>query len=625
MSYDVYSDIEKEVQLYEFGPLIDKSVYFPIATGTLISNAKNSDLITNTYQFNEIEFIKQDFSYFVDKLVNPFLVGFSASLWNDRYNLDLAKEIKNKFPNVIIVFGGYNIEINNITYLEKYDFIDVLFFGSAEKSFSMFLESLTFVPAGSSSKIKEDFLSGVPNIAYRDKDNKILKTDLLWETVSDLLDEQTSPYLDGTFDNIIKSSEYKDWKFQMIFETNRGCPYKCTFCAWGVGFLSKKVKNFSLERVEDIIKWASENKIEFMCNADANFGIFERDVEISKLLVKYKKLNGYPEKCVFTWAKNATDRLEKIARILYESDSIKNVVLALQTTTEGVLENIRRDNIGFKHYFDLYKKIKDIGVAVSTDIIVGLPGETYNSFKINIDTLINEAYDINMRIYQCAIFTNTEMFDKSYIDKFEIKTKKNKLSVAHVHDSDEFEETVDIIVEHDTMTVSDYKKMVVFGYVTQALHTSKLAVHVMYHLHTEYDINYGDFLEFFSDKKFNTNKNEFISNQIDKLISSVNSTVDDGNENCEVHTNYESMLWNRYELWYIDVILGNKEKFYNELLAVTVEFLKSNKINFNKKILLETFKYQQSVIPDYKNKDEHEFNNMEDFIRWNVLYNMQTT
>ena len=84
-------------------------------------------------------------------------------------------------------------------------------------------------------------------------------------------------------------------------------------------------------------------------------------------------------------------------------------------------------------------------------------------------------------------------------------------------------------------------------------------------------------------------------------------------------------MWNRYELWYIDVILGNKEKFYNELLAVTVEFLKSNKINFNKKILLETFKYQQSVIPDYKNKDEHKFNNMEDFIRWNVLYNMQTT
>ena len=42
-----------------------------------------------------------------------------------------------------------------------------------------------------------------------------------------------SPYLTGIFDKLIESHPKNEWL--ILWETNRGCPFKCTFCDWGSG------------------------------------------------------------------------------------------------------------------------------------------------------------------------------------------------------------------------------------------------------------------------------------------------------------------------------------------------------------------------------------------------------
>src|SRR5262249_9666072 len=79
------------------------------------------------------------------------------------------------------------------------------------------------------------------------------------------LDTIPSPYLSGFFDRIGRH----DWKF-VVQETNRGCPYGCTFCDWGSATL-QKIYQFSLERVQDEIRWFAKNHIGDIVNADANF------------------------------------------------------------------------------------------------------------------------------------------------------------------------------------------------------------------------------------------------------------------------------------------------------------------------------------------------------------------
>jgi radical SAM superfamily enzyme YgiQ (UPF0313 family) len=60
------------------------------------------------------------------------------------------------------------------------------------------------------------------------------------------LDQLTSPYLTGMFDHLIQ--QHPDVTWNATLETNRGCPYQCTFCDWG-SLTYNKVKQFDLDRV----------------------------------------------------------------------------------------------------------------------------------------------------------------------------------------------------------------------------------------------------------------------------------------------------------------------------------------------------------------------------------------
>src|SRR5439155_22402978 len=77
-----------------------------------------------------------------------------------------------------------------------------------------------------------------------------------------------------------------------IIETNRGCPYSCTFCDWGSNIASK-IRKFSIERVFAELEWCAQHQIAGVMCADANFGVFERDVEIAQKVADLKRQYGF--------------------------------------------------------------------------------------------------------------------------------------------------------------------------------------------------------------------------------------------------------------------------------------------------------------------------------------------
>ena len=79
-----------------------------------------------------------------------------------------------------------------------------------------------------------------------------------------------------------------------MLETNRGCPYGCTFCDWGSATLSR-IRKFDLERVNAELEWFAQNEYPASFIADANFGIIERDVEIAEKIAELKSKYGYPK------------------------------------------------------------------------------------------------------------------------------------------------------------------------------------------------------------------------------------------------------------------------------------------------------------------------------------------
>ena len=53
------------------------------------------------------------------------------------------------------------------------------------------------------------------------------------------LDVIPSPYLTGFFEKIM--NDYPDVKFHATWESNRGCPFKCSFCDWGELKVGKQI------------------------------------------------------------------------------------------------------------------------------------------------------------------------------------------------------------------------------------------------------------------------------------------------------------------------------------------------------------------------------------------------
>ncbi len=338
----------------------------------------------------------------------PTVFLCSCYVWNQSRNIDFAKKVKQILPDSLIVFGGPNIpkdEKKCRKLMQQYHCIDVAARGEGEETLADLLECLAHQHSKSVDK-KIRFLdySDVKGITFKLKDLSLVRT-----PDRDRLKDFSglpSPYLTG---------EYDHWEVKpniAILETNRGCPFGCTFCDWG-GSTASKIHQFDLERVFAEIDYLGEHKIPAVVIADANMGAFGRDVEIIERLVEVKKRTGYPiDVCVF-FAKNVTSRVEKIARLLASAGILSEAVASLQTTDPTTLERIKRSNIKESTYVRMIEVFDELKVYPTTDILIGMPGQTYQAFKTDLQFCFDRK--IGLRVFRVTILPNSPMADEAYM------------------------------------------------------------------------------------------------------------------------------------------------------------------------------------------------------------------
>lgn len=207
------------------------------------------------------------------------------------------------------------------------------------------------------------------------------------------------------------------------------------------------------------MKWLSSNKIAFVYGADANWGqLPERDLELTRELVRLKKETGFPHTYFVNSAKNATERIYDIAKLLQEAGLAKGATLSMQSWDKNTLTQIKRSNIRLKTYTDLQAKFKSTGTPTYSELIVGLPGETFDSFCAGIDQSIEAGCHDGLAIYPCRVLPGTEMAKPAYRAKHGIVTNMTAILANHADLTTkdvgpvEYEET---IVATKTMPAED--------------------------------------------------------------------------------------------------------------------------------------------------------------------------
>lgn len=475
--------LKRKLYFLQVNYIYGKSAHIPYTAGQISAYAFADKDVAENYSLERIFFLREPIDSLLEKIDDPSVVAFSTYLWNSNYNKEAARRIKEKYPDCVIVFGGHHVAPGG-GLLEECPQIDYLLHGEGEVTFRRLLRAL----------IGLDRAEDIPGISVR-TENGILTTP---EAVACECDFP-SPYLEGYFDRILV--ENPDLVFMALIETSRGCPNSCAYCDWSS--MKSKIRKFPIERVYGEIEWMGKNRIFGLGSADSNFGMFSRDGEIADKIIETKKATGYPVKFQTSYEKNSSKKVFDIGLKLEKNGLSKGVTLSFQSMDKTTLRNIGRENISTEFFSELMNLYNEAGIATYTELILGLPGETVQSFVDSLDSLLNLGQHNSIYIHNCEWLPCSIMGQKDYIERYKIQKSLIPLNQPHrsASDIDEIPEYSSIVTSTYSMTNKDWKLMNIISAVVQACHHMGLMQFFALYLYNEglssYKNFYCSFVDYF--------------------------------------------------------------------------------------------------------------------------------
>ena len=171
----------------------------------------------------------------VEALKDADLVGFSTYVWNGRISLEIARRLKALKPGIVIVFGGPHVPDQPEAFLRANPQIDLAVHNEGERTFLKLLEAWpdrdAWAALAGVSMVKADgYVRAQPQHRPRARPRR------------DPVAVPRGRVRRRSWPPIPNESWIGLW------ETNRGCPFRCTFCDWGSA-TAAKVTKFGEERL----------------------------------------------------------------------------------------------------------------------------------------------------------------------------------------------------------------------------------------------------------------------------------------------------------------------------------------------------------------------------------------
>ena len=414
--------MKKKIKIYlcdlTYDTVLLVSDTIPINIGFIASYIKkylNNETEITLYKYpnSAIEMIKKE---------PPDMIALSNYSWNSNLSEYVASIAKKYNPNVVTTQGGTNFPhkaAQQKSFLQKRTHTDIFTLFEGERAL------LNVVKRILESNLDRDKIFDLPidgcvfihpeTKNFSEEKQKFVSGKSL-ERIKDL-DEIPSPYLNGVLD------KFFDGRLTPFLETNRGCPFTCSFCHTGSDYYHK-LNKFSSERVKDEIKYIAKRSgglgISNLHLADVNFGMYQQDRKVCEWLMESKKKYGWPLQVMATTGKNAKERIMEITNIL--DPGMINMNMSAQSVDHTVLKNIKRSNIKVSVMKEVNKELRKKGRMTKSELILPLPGETKESFIKGVDDLLGSNTS-SLTIYTLMMLHGTEFQDPEFRKKFCYKGK----------------------------------------------------------------------------------------------------------------------------------------------------------------------------------------------------------
>lgn len=284
---------------------------------------------------------------------NPKIAGFGVYIWNVEQTTRLVDELKRVRPEIIVVLGGpevsYETEQQEIAQLADY------------------------------------VITGEGDLAFRDLCRKLLDGEHPGELTKTSSAEIIHAPLPTLEQLALPYDLYtdEDIAHRVIYvEASRGCPFTCEFC---LSALEIPVRQFPLDAFLQAMQTLLDRGVRQFKFVDRTFNL---NVRIGTTILEFF-LNRYVPG-LFLHFEMIPDRFPEALRSLvaqFPQGSLQFEV-GIQTFNEEVAERISRRQDNAKVEANLRYLQQETGVHVHADLIVGLPGESVESFASGFDRLV---------------------------------------------------------------------------------------------------------------------------------------------------------------------------------------------------------------------------------------------
>ena len=278
----------------------------------------------------------------------PAIVGLGVYIWNVDQTTRLIADLKRVSPQTVVVVGGpevsYETDGQAITALADY-----VITGEADLEFRTLCETLLNLSANQKTG---------PKIIH---------------AAVPALDQVRLPYNHYSAEDLAHRVLY--------VEASRGCPFTCEFC---LSALEIPVRAFSLEVfLEAMQQLLDRGALQFKF-VDRTFNL---NLRVSRAILEFFLERYRPG--MFLHFELIPDRLPDSLRQIIQKFPAGSLQfeIGIQTFNDSVGQLISRPQDNAKLEENLSFLRYETGVHIHTDLIVGLPGETFESFAAGFDRL----------------------------------------------------------------------------------------------------------------------------------------------------------------------------------------------------------------------------------------------
>lgn len=315
---------------------------------------------------------------------DPWLVGFTCYLWNIERTLWIARELKQRRPEVRIVLGGPEITADNAWVLNSADY-DFAVIGEGEQTFAQLLLGLLgdntppvaipglFVPPDGPGPRFQFARRPAPRSPLPD------------------LNLLGSPYLARILD--VADEE------MLLLETSRGCRFRCKFCYYWKSY--DKTYYLADETIRASLRHAADGGAREVFLLDPTLNQRKDFADLLRVLVEGNPAGRF----TYFGELRAEGITEETARLLREAN-FTEVEVGLQSIDQEAMTRMDRKN-NLRAFERGVRAMMNEGVRVKVDLIVGLPGDTVESVRRGLHYLHDNGLCSDVQVFNLAVLPGT--------------------------------------------------------------------------------------------------------------------------------------------------------------------------------------------------------------------------